>query len=252
MGFFDIFKKKKEKPLTAEDRWNRIWQLWEIGDLQPPITNLLTYQSEINNGGHSQYFFNIANSGDLKTEVEAVLSVLPEPLRENLFRGYTAFSRQDDITDDANDALFEECDMVFYENEQRINEIIQKAADNGFQFCPKVANHPMKLRPEPFEKIKSGQKTIELRLWDEKRQQIKEGDTISFTNTATGEMITKRVQKLHRFESFAQLYKALPLLQCGYTEKDIDTAHPMDMEQYYSVEEQEKYGVVGIALCDWA
>jgi hypothetical protein len=37
-------------------------------------------------------------------------------------------------------------------------------------------------------------------------------------------------------------------LQCGYTEDDIDTAHPSDMEQYYSVEEQKKYGVVGIEL----
>jgi hypothetical protein len=54
---------------------------------------------------------------------------------------------------------------------------------------------------------------------------------------------------LHRFQSFSELYEALPLLQCGYTEADIATAHPSDMEQYYSVEEQAKYGVVGIELC---
>ena len=132
MGFFDIFKKKKEKPPTAEERWNRIWELWEIGDLLPPLKNLLTYESEVNNGGHSQYFFNIANCGDLATEVEAVLPMLPEPLRENLARGYAAFSAQNDISDDVNDELFEECDDVFYEYEQLIIAIIQEAANNGF------------------------------------------------------------------------------------------------------------------------
>ena len=47
--------------------------------------------------------------------------------------------------------------------------------------------HNMKLNPYPFEMIKSGQKTIELRLLDEKRQLIKVGDTIVFTNTSTNE-----------------------------------------------------------------
>jgi len=106
----------------------------------------------------------------------------------------------------------------------------------------------MKLHTSPFEKIKSGEKTIELRLYDEKRQRIKEGDSITFTNTVTGETLTATVRKLHRFDSFEELYKALPLLQCGYTAEDIDTAHPADMEQYYSLEEQKKYGVVGIEL----
>ena len=108
--------------------------------------------------------------------------------------------------------------------------------------------HNMKLHSSPFEMIKSGQKTIELRLFDEKRRQIQPGDTIVFTNTATGEALTAEVVKLHRFKSFEELYKALPLLKCGYTKEDVDTAHPADMEQYYSVEEQEKYGVVGIEI----
>ena len=49
-------------------------------------------------------------------------------------------------------------------------------------------------------------------------------------------------------DQFDALYQALPLLKCGYTENDIDTAHPSDMERYYSVEEQKQYGVVGIEL----
>lgn len=106
----------------------------------------------------------------------------------------------------------------------------------------------MKLRPAPFEMIKSGQKTIELRLFDEKRQQIKSGDMIVFTNTTTGEMLNTTVVKLHLFNCFEELYKSLPLLECGYTTQNIDSAKPSDMEQYYSVEEQKKYGVVGIEI----
>jgi len=110
------------------------------------------------------------------------------------------------------------------------------------------AVHEMNLNPSPFEKIKSGQKTIELRLYDEKRQRIKEGDVIAFTNTSNGEKMRATVKTLHRFDSFEELYKTLPLLQCGYTVDDVDTAHPSDMEQYYSAKEQKKYGVVGIEL----
>ena len=108
--------------------------------------------------------------------------------------------------------------------------------------------HSMKLHPAPFEMIKSGEKTIELRLFDEKRRRIKAKDTIIFTNTETGETLKRSVVKLHNFDSFEELYKALPPLKCGYTEKDIDGASPSDMLEYYSAEEQKKYGVIGIEL----
>lgn len=106
----------------------------------------------------------------------------------------------------------------------------------------------MKLNPAPFEMIKSGQKTIELRLYDEKRQLIKIGDEIIFKNTATEETIHTQVLNLHCFDSFADLYKFLPLLKCGYTRENVGSATPADMEQYYSVDEQNKYGVLGIEI----
>ena len=111
-----------------------------------------------------------------------------------------------------------------------------------------TTTHNMKLNPTPFEMIKSGEKTIELRLFDEKRRQIGVGDEIIFTNNTTGETLSKRVAALHTFASFEELYRELPLLKCGYTQADVDTAVPADMESYYSTEEQAKYGVVGIEL----
>ena len=46
-----------------------------------------------------------------------------------------------------------------------------------------MMEHNMKLNPSPFEKIRTGSKTIELRLYDEKRRAISVGDTITFVNT---------------------------------------------------------------------
>ena len=108
--------------------------------------------------------------------------------------------------------------------------------------------HKMNLNPEPFEMIRTGQKTIELRLNDEKRQKIEVGDMIEFTQTETGQKLITEVITLHRFDTFTELYQELPLLKCGYTEADIATAKPEDMDLYYTPEKQKKYGVLGIEL----
>lgn len=109
--------------------------------------------------------------------------------------------------------------------------------------------HRMRLAPDPFSKIANGTKTIELRLYDEKRQRMQVGDTIRFTCTADEtQTVTCIIKKLHLFPSFDALYAALPLDACGYAPTECDTASPQDMEQYYSPAEQARYGVVGIEL----
>lgn len=45
----------------------------------------------------------------------------------------------------------------------------------------------MKLRPDPFNRICSGEKTIEYRLYDEKRSLLNKGDYIRFTAIADEE-----------------------------------------------------------------
>lgn len=109
--------------------------------------------------------------------------------------------------------------------------------------------HIMNLVPSPFQMIREGKKTIELRLCDEKRKNISVGDTITFVNTKDASAtLNVRVVDLFVFDSFAELYKKLPLLECGYTKDDIDSASPDDMEEYYSKEKQKQYGVVGIKI----
>lgn len=106
-----------------------------------------------------------------------------------------------------------------------------------------------KLRAKPYDSIKSGEKTFELRLYDERRQKIKVGDEIEFS-CAEGrrEPFIVLVTGLHVFRNFSELYAALPLLQCGYTEENVANASPNDMNAYYSEEAQSRYDVIGIEI----
>lgn len=112
-----------------------------------------------------------------------------------------------------------------------------------------ITIHTMRLNDSPFKLIDVGKKTIELRLYDEKRQLIHAGDRICFVSTSDEKkQLEVEVLKLHIFKNFTDLYDKLPLLKCGYTEQDIDSADPKHMEKYYSKEQQSKYGVVGIEI----
>ena len=108
--------------------------------------------------------------------------------------------------------------------------------------------HTMDLAPIPFAMIESGKKTIELRLYDEKRQKMKVGDKIEFVNTKNGKKLKAKILGLNIFPSFEKLYANLPLLDCGYTEETLEAASYRDMEIYYSPERQKMYGVVGIKI----
>ena len=106
--------------------------------------------------------------------------------------------------------------------------------------------HEMRLHDDPFKLIVAGTKTIEMRLYDEKRQEIKIGDEIEFTNRVSGHKQLTKVVNLHRFNSFDELYNNFDKILLGYGEDE--EANPNDMSQYYSSEDLEKYGVVGIEI----
>ena len=109
--------------------------------------------------------------------------------------------------------------------------------------------HKMRLNDEPFYKIKDGTKTIEMRLFDEKRQRINIGDEIEFSRQENeSEKIKTKVIALHRFNSFKDLYENLDIIKCGYSESEKEKASYTDMEEYYPKEKQEQYGVVGIEI----
>lgn len=105
----------------------------------------------------------------------------------------------------------------------------------------------MYLNPDALEMIQLGTKTIEMRLYDENRQQILKGDYINFTSTSNDNKRLKvKVKELYRYNNFAELYKEFDKTKLGYKEDEI--SHYTDMERYYSQEKINKYGVIGIEV----
>ena len=133
MGIFDLFKKKKKTVLTEEQlKMNKLWDLWAADKIESPYAELMEYQSQVNNGGHDQYFFNTENTGDLKKHMETLYTILPENLLENLKSAHSAYlvmeANDEGEEYDAAVEVMEGCDDVFYENEAEINSILEERA----------------------------------------------------------------------------------------------------------------------------
>lgn len=130
--FFDLFRRKKNKDIEdvvlseADEKWNRMWDLWADGNIESPYNELMTYQSEVNNGGHHQYFLNTENNGDVRKDIEALCAILPNVLKDNIqtaFKSYVELEQDKNI--DVNEEILEKCDDVFWENEEMINSILE-------------------------------------------------------------------------------------------------------------------------------
>ena len=103
--------------------------------------------------------------------------------------------------------------------------------------------HKMKLNESPFERIKNGKKTIEFRLFDEKRQQIKVGDQIEFSKLPNlQEKLLVDVVELYREETFENLFRKL------YTDEEEISKKTKAMYEIYSPEKEQKYGILGIKI----
>lgn len=109
--------------------------------------------------------------------------------------------------------------------------------------------HELHIYDKSLTSIEIGLKTIELRLYDEKRSEMKVGDYVRLLSIEIPtHTVMCKITSMNVYDTFKELYENIPLLECGYTEENIDKASYEDMNKYYSIEEQEKYKVVGIGL----
>ena len=103
--------------------------------------------------------------------------------------------------------------------------------------------HKMKLNESPFERMKNGTKTIEFRLYDEKRQQIKVGDQIEFSKLPDlQEKLVVDVVELYRDNTFESLFRKL------YNDEVEITRKTKAMYGIYSQEKEQQYGILGIKI----
>ena len=103
--------------------------------------------------------------------------------------------------------------------------------------------HKMKLNKSPFEGIKNGTKTIEFRLFDEKRQQIKVGDKIEFSKLPDlQEKLLVDVVELYREDTFEKLFRNL------YSDEEEIIRKTKAIYEIYSPEKEQQYGILGIKI----
>ncbi len=106
----------------------------------------------------------------------------------------------------------------------------------------------MKLQPEYYNFILYGTKRIEIRLNDEKRQQIKIGDSIKFLKEPELEESFKvKVIGLLRYNTFQDMFKDFDISLLADKSMTKDKLINI-LEQFYPKEKQDQYGVLGIRI----
>ncbi len=108
--------------------------------------------------------------------------------------------------------------------------------------------HEMKLQPEYYNFILNGTKRIEIRLYDEKRRQINIGDTIKFLKEPLlNESFSVKVVDLLRYNSIEEMFRDFDISILA--DKSMTKEELLDaLEQLYTKEMQEQYGVLGIRI----
>lgn len=207
--------------------------------------------------GHSDiaYYYGIVDEQEAKDycsngilynryiECCKVLENIQETEPENILGSIDALKLRSSLTlfymvDENNQALYKKLIDKFYNG---------KWDSLTMDYMVSRRTVDMRLNDQPFQQIKNGEKTVEIRLYDEKRRKIQPGNIICFKHTGNKEQIQTRVVKLHTCVSFAKLFELVGLEMCGFNGYTIEQAVDR-MKDFYSIEEEQKYGVVGIEI----
>ena len=104
----------------------------------------------------------------------------------------------------------------------------------------------MNLQHTYYDMIKSGDKDIELRLYDEKRRKMRNNDIVLIYNAQNPSDYMKcKIVRLHIAKSFADLSAKISMPRTGFaTLNSLMNA----VSKFYSEDLESKYGIVGIEL----
>lgn len=106
--------------------------------------------------------------------------------------------------------------------------------------------HKMHLVEKYYNLIKSGKKTIELRLFDEKRKTIKIDDLIEFSSSSDpNDTLTTKVTRLYLADNFSELCSVVDIRKTGFSNSN---ELQKTLEQFYPRPMQNQFGVIGIEI----
>ena len=97
-----------------------------------------------------------------------------------------------------------------------------------------------------FDIVENGTKTVEARVNDEKRRKLKPGDKIIFLRRPDEiDIIEAEVKELKYYSNFKEMVNYYNISEL-YDSKSSKEEFVELLKRFYSIEEQEKYGVVAI------
>ena len=109
--------------------------------------------------------------------------------------------------------------------------------------------YQMKLNAGEFLKIKTGEKTLEYRLNDEKRKKIRTGDEIEFVKLPyMDETVLTKVQNLYVYKTWTECYKKFFKEDLNRFYRTVNDVVEDTYNNFYSKEEEEKYGCLAIRI----
>lgn len=104
------------------------------------------------------------------------------------------------------------------------------------------------LKREYYDKIKTGEKVIELRLNDQKRQLMKIGDIIRFgLEPERNEYVEAKIIGLIKYRDFKSLLNDIPLNLLGFNNMTKDDVLTL-LHDIYTEYDEKRFGVIGIRI----
>ena len=115
---------------------------------------------------------------------------------------------------------------------------------DNYPYTNYMTTHVLRLHAQPFSTIAAGNKTIEARLLDTKRQLIGINDHLIFINRDDPtQKLVVTVTELLPCHTFRELFSRAKPSEFGGTSEEELLAH---ISSYYSSEDEIRYGVLGI------
>lgn len=135
LHIFTTTKKETDRffKIEAGEGWNKMIDLWSDSKLNDPIKDVITYDAEVQNGGHLQFFENCQDEMD--ELMSSLKKQLPKEMYKNLEDAYELYKQKDltietvdDYVEEAQLGDFDKFDYFYYENEKKIYQIMQEYA----------------------------------------------------------------------------------------------------------------------------
>ncbi|NWK84210.1 ASCH domain-containing protein [Staphylococcus sp. GSSP0090] len=106
----------------------------------------------------------------------------------------------------------------------------------------------MSLYDEPFQLVHNGSKTVEVRLYDDKRKAVQKGDFITFTNLASDARMKVVVDNVKVYDSFQALLQHYSNKEVGFNDEMQLSQKLASIYQIYNQTDELNMGALAIEM----